>query len=115
MKIGTGSYWRRSILLKMFRPLSRETSFSEERPPMMIPTRGFRAVFVSPAAPISEAHRQGGGTEPHLRRPLRLLHRNLLLLIRALDPDPHPRLPEVQDGQAYTTNNRYFPGGRRPL
>ena len=38
MKMGTGSYWRRSILLKMFRPLSRETSFSEERPPMMIPT-----------------------------------------------------------------------------
>ena len=52
MKMGMGSYWRRSILLKMFRPLSSETSFSEERPPMMIPTLGFRAVFASPVASI---------------------------------------------------------------
>jgi hypothetical protein len=57
MKMGTGSYLRRSILLKMFRPLSRETSFSEERPPMIIPTLNFW-VFSSPLSPISEAHRQ---------------------------------------------------------
>src|SRR5450759_2034736 len=58
MKIGTGSYLWRSILLKMFRPLSRETSFSEERPPMMIPTLIFWA-FSSSLSPILEAHRQG--------------------------------------------------------
>src|SRR5512137_942016 len=58
MKIGTGSYLPRSILLKMFRPLSRETSFSEERPPMMIPTLILR-ILSSPFSPISPAHRQG--------------------------------------------------------
>ena len=51
MKMGRGSYLRRSILLKMFLPLSSETSFSEESPPMMIPTFHFCQLFFSAFLP----------------------------------------------------------------